>query len=95
MVPDGSKMDSLLAKVKPFSDVGRTSVITYIRRVTDGPHQQLSISMSGHCPVFSLLLTKLLTRGHATSEVYNKHNLEIPLKWIISKTQDFLLRKAA
>jgi len=31
-VPDGSKTDPLLAKAKPISDGGRTSVITYLRR---------------------------------------------------------------
>jgi len=31
-VPAGSKMDSLLAKAKPFSDGGSASVRTYLRR---------------------------------------------------------------
>jgi len=31
-VPDGSKTDPLLAKAKPVSEGGSTSVITYLRR---------------------------------------------------------------
>jgi len=31
-MPAGSKMDLLLAKAKPISDGGSTSVITYLRR---------------------------------------------------------------
>ena len=31
-MPDGSKMDPLLAKAKPISDGGSTSAITYFRR---------------------------------------------------------------
>jgi len=32
LVPAGSKTDPLLAKVKPISDSGSASVITYLRR---------------------------------------------------------------
>lgn len=63
MVPDGSKMNSLLAKVKPFSDVGRTSVMPYVcgtsvtRSVRDAAQQQLSINTSFTLP--SVFLSSL------------------------------------